>query len=213
MSIFNKPQFWLATIAIILFLGYKSYLKRNQKEIPLSQKKDIVDKVEEIIEKPVSKYLGNHLNNGESPYDMLYQKGTYKDTKHSLEINNQSSSDVVVLLIDKGSDNVIRNEYVRGNSSFEMTQLPNGTYYTKYYYGKNWNPTRVLNGVQVGGFDDNELFSVSDNPNDFLEFQRTVEGQYEYWAQYELTLETYLVEGESLSKEVLDADEFFNQPY
>lgn len=209
MKLFNKPQFWIATVAIILFLLYKSYLKRNPYEKDLDYQEDLVDEVEDIIEKPVSAFLGNQLENGASPYDVIYQKGIYHNTKNSLTINNTSNLDVVVLLVENNFQKIYRNEYIRAGETFIMSRVPNSTFYTKYYYGKNWNPERVLKGQVVGGFDDNEFFSVSDEISDLITFQQYVEGDYEYYSQFEITLETYEVEGRAMSEEELNANEFF----
>ena len=203
----------LITILALGFIAYRSYLKRNPNEINLEEDKDLIDKVEEIaVSGPLSKtteYPGNSLENGSSPFDKLYGKGIYHDTKNSLTAKNQSSSDVVIFLVSVDNHKVIRNEYIKAHSSYELTRIPNMSCYVKYYYGENWNPTRVTKDIITGGFDTNEQHIISDKPDDILEFKEEADNDYVYYSTYELILETIIEEGNTMSEKNLLPSEFF----
>ena len=203
----------LIAILALGFIAYRSYLKRNPKEISLEENKDLIDKVEEIaVSGPLSKtteYPGNSLENGSSPFDNLYGKGIYHDTKNSLTIKNQSSSDVVIFLVSINNHKVIRNEYIKAHSSYELTRIPNMSCYVKYYYGEDWNPTRVTKEFITGGFDTNEQHIISDKPDDILEFKEEADDNYVYYSTYELILETTIETGNTMSEKNLLPSEFF----
>jgi hypothetical protein len=206
----NKIIIWLGLIVAIGIFAYSSYLKRNPIEKDVDYDKDLIDKVEVIVaEEPESEYLGNKLENGVSPYDELYGKGVYADTENSLTIINQGSDDVIVMLLEKAGDKMIRNEYVQAKSEYTMTKVPNSICYTKYYYGRDWNPTRKTKGIVTGGYDNNEQFVISDKPGDMLIFQVKEEGQYIYSSVFEITLETQMIEGKAMQERKLKSSEFF----
>lgn len=206
----TKTIFWLGLIAAIAIFAYSSYLKRNPIEKDIDYDNDIIDKVENIVaEVPVSEYLGNKLENGASPYDELYGKGVYAETRHSLKITNSGSTDVIVMLIEKSADKMIRNEYVQAKSEYEMTKIPNSICYKKYYYGQDWNPNRKTKGVITGGFDNTEQFVISDKLGDILMFQVTKDEQYTYSSNFEITLETRIIEGKAMQERSLKPSEFF----
>lgn len=211
----NKTKSYTLLVGLIalFYFSYRSYLKRNPIEKNLEEETDVVDVVEEVITssplEPISEYQGNSLEDGASPFDALYGKGKYAKTSHSLTIKNTGNTDVVVFLVSLDNDKVIRNEYVRARSSFEMTNLPEATCYVKYYYGENWNPTRKTKDVTTGGFDNAEQHIISNQPNDRFTFKTELKGDYIYSSNYVITLETIHTEGTSMSEEKIRPSEFF----
>jgi len=213
MKHLRSPRFILVALIALGFFAYRSYLKRNPQDRSLETDKDFISEVEEIaVSGPLAKsseYEGNRLMDGNSPFDNVYGRGIYNDTQHSLRVNNRGNRDVVIFLVSVGSERVIRNEYVRAYSSFDMTQIPNSRCYVKYYYGKDWNPTRMTKNVVTGGFDNDEQHIVSNEWNDIFEFREEVRGDYIYSSNYELTLETVVQTGNTMSEERISANDFF----
>lgn len=209
----SKSKLLLLALLAIAFFSYRSYLKRNPVEKSLEQERDIIDKIENVVTtgplEPVSLYEGNRLENGASPFDALYGKGVYAKTQHSLTIRNTGNTDVIVFLVTRGGHKVLRNEYVRANSSFELTNIPESTCYVKYYYGENWNPTRRTRDVLTGGFDNNEQHIISNEPTDIFSFREEVKGDFIYSSNYIITLETIEKEGSTMSEVRIGASEFF----
>ncbi|MDX5427931.1 MAG: hypothetical protein LPK79_07495 [Bacteroidota bacterium] len=214
MKIDQRKIFYvLAGILVLGFFGYRSYIKRNPIDRSLEQNKDLTDHFEEVISSnPIqaeSKYLGNSLEDGDSPFDQLYGEGLYSSTDHSLEIINKGGNDVVVFLVSIEDSTVIRNEYVNAGSRFKMTKIPNSRCFLKYYYGKNWNPERLAKGINTGGFDNNEEFIVSNGENDILIFEEKRKNEFVYYNIFEVELETITQEGTTMQETPITASEFF----
>lgn len=158
--------------------------------------------------KPVtteSKYKGNQLANGSSPYDSFFGKGVYNKSHNNwIEFENGNSYDAVVCLVNASSDQTIRNEYIRAGTTFKMTNIPNGTYYIKAFYGNDWNPTKTMNNGQLkGGFDTNFHFSKSDGNNDRMTLK---DDGYQY-STGKITL--YTVVNGNMSQQKISETEFF----
>jgi Tfp pilus assembly major pilin PilA len=204
----SKSFIWLGLIAFIAIMAYQSYIKRNPIIKNIDQDKEFVDNIESIVlEKPESEYPGNQLNNGESPFDVVYGKGFTANTDHTLTIKNQSASDVVVFLKRFEDEKIIRNHYVSANSEYTIMNIPNSTCYSKFYYGNDWNPTRIVKEITTGGFDNNEEFIDTDE--DIMRFEVTEDANYIYSSQFVITLETIITEGQTLQEKKVSASVFF----
>ena len=121
---------------------------------------------------------------GYSPYNSYYGKGIYnKGTDNSVQVTAPISSDIVFLVKNIRTGRTIRNEYIRGNTQFVLTDLPYGKYKFYYLYGKDWSPDADFKGgVAKGNFLTNKGVSKSEDTFDF-DFQ---DG---YYGTYEITLQ------------------------
>ena len=141
--------------------------------------------------------------NGFSPYDSYFGRGKYDyNALNTIIVHSPSTSNIVFLLKDVYSGKTIRNEYIRKNSTFNLTNIPYGTYTFSYFSGKNWSESKTLkNGRIKGGFTKNISFSKSDKVKDWMEFNE------DYQGQYEITL-TQVAAG-NLETESTNEDDFF----
>tara|TARA_B110000238_G_C16136353_1_gene443906 strand:+ start:2436 stop:3200 length:765 start_codon:yes stop_codon:yes gene_type:complete len=141
--------------------------------------------------------------NGFSPYDSYFGKGKYDyNALNTMIVHTPSSSNIVFLLKDVYSGRTIRNEYIRKNSTFKLTNIPYGTYTFTYFSGKNWSEYKILkNGKIKGGFTKNISFSKSDKVKDWMQFKEGYQGQWE------LTLTQ--VAGGNLDTESTNEEDFF----
>ena len=138
--------------------------------------------------------------NGFSPYDNFFGKGVYNNnTGNVFIIKNSNSTDAVVLLINAFTGKKVRNEYIRKGTDFEMTGVPNGTYYLEWTSGNNWSPNLKL-GKLTGGFQTDASFTKTRDSNDWMK----VDG-YQEW-----TVTLYTVSGGDVESESLSASEFGN---
>ena len=174
------------------------YSDRNSEDQKRSVTSDYFDKV-------ASQWKNNQLKTGDSPYDDYFGKGVYsKKLENRIKIHNGQETDVVVCLSQYNTPHhTIRNEYIRAGESFEMTNIPNGTYFIKTFYGNNWNPDTLVFDDVKGFFEINTGFSQSNNNNDLLQIEQD-EKQYSI---YEITL--YPVEGGNMKSNPINASEFF----
>lgn len=168
----------------------KIAIKLEEKEqerkrlVELAREKAIQDSLNAIrLEKErkekaiYEKYHNNRLANGANPYAYLY--GHNKSCKEwgcsQIKVKTPSSSEVLVLI--KRNDKVVKHAYIRASNSYTF-EMPNGTYQPFFYYGKGWNPDKVMKqtekGTLKGGFISDEHFS-KDNPqtlnNNILEYE------------------------------------------
>jgi hypothetical protein len=133
----------------------------------------IVDNEPEISQK-ISKWEGNKLKTGDSPYNEYFGSGVYdQNSLHEVTIRNGDNTDVIVCLKENESPyRTIRNEYIRAGESFKLTSVPDGLYSLIWFYGTNWNPDTLLLGDVKGYFDNDVGFSKSDEPSDLLRLKK-----------------------------------------
>jgi hypothetical protein len=156
--------------------------------------------VEEYTPPVESEYKGNQLKDGASPLDGCFGKGVYSGNA-TLTIDNGGSSDAIVCLysIDKGR--TIRNEYVRKNSSFTMSNIAQGTYKIRVFYGNDWNPTLTNSCGTKGNFESDVHFSEFDGTEYFEDSDR---------GYTMATVTLYTVAGGNASSSSIDQSTFFN---
>ena len=158
--------------------------------------------------KQESAYKGNQLENGASPYNVFFGGGVYDQNSYNqLLIKNGPGHDAIVCLEDITTQRTIRNEYIRGGSSFLMTKIPDGKYYVKCFSGKNWNPTKtLLNGKIKGAFDTSMDFSKF---AEIIQMQQYRTYDSIRYKSVELTL--YAVSGGNIRTEGINEGEFFHE--
>jgi hypothetical protein len=196
---------FVVIVLILIIIGNKSP-KKNIKRVSDKHNNPIREYVKENRSnyKKESKYKGNSLKNGTSPYDNYYGRGLYSSKyENSILFKNGYEKDAVVFLIDYYSNKVIRNEYIKAGTNFKMTKITNGYYYIKVYSGKDWNPYKIINnGKLTGGFDTNyNFYKSSDNLIHLMDNGR----------QYSVhTITLYTVRDGNMRKIPISESDFFN---
>lgn len=108
-----------------------------------------------------NQYINNSLMTGATPYSHLYGNNTPCTGYGCSEISVKTSSNSDVLVTIKSNGSVVRHAYIRAGDSYAF-QMPNGTYQAFFYYGKGWNPEKIMKqtiGEAIkGGFVANETF-------------------------------------------------------
>jgi len=156
--------------------------------------------VEEYIPPVESEYKGNQLKDGASPLDGCFGKGVYSGNA-TLTIDNGGSSDAIVCLYSIENGRTIRNEYVRKNSSFTMSNIAQGTYKIRVFYGNDWNPTLTNSCGTKGNFESDVHFSEFDGTEYFEDSNR---------GYTTATITLYTVAGGNASSSSIDQSTFFN---
>ncbi|NDV46141.1 hypothetical protein D0T49_03680 [Paludibacter sp. 221] len=146
-----------------------------------------------------SKYAGYQLQNGSSPFDSCFGKGIYNGNA-TLTIKNGASSDAVICLYSIALDRTIRNEYVQRNTNFTMTDIAQGRYKIRVFYGNDWNPELENPCGGKGYFESNVSFSEFDKPQYF-------EDSYNGYTVATVTL--YTVTGGNASTSRINQSTFF----
>jgi len=132
---------------------------RIQKERELKAEKQA--KELRIAKELHDKYAENQLSTGDTPYSNIY--GSNKKCNgyncSQIKVKTPQNSDVLVTI--KQNEIVVRHAYIRARSSYTF-EVPNGLYQPFFYYGKGWNPYKLMKettqGEILGGFVDSEHF-------------------------------------------------------
>lgn len=94
------------------------------------------------------------LSNGDKPYEGYFGANKMLDTQNSLKINNSSSFDAVIVILDNATHKHIQHTYLKNGFSAEFSGLPETGVYWKSMLGQNWNNTKILYDKKIsGGFD------------------------------------------------------------
>lgn len=183
-----KSIFWIAIIiSVIFFANYESpkekqaRLERVEQQRIEREKREKEEKLKKLAEEKqrkikaekerkrralYNKYINNSLYTGATPYSYCY--GTNNSCSSygcsKIKVRTPQNSDVLVTI--KSSGRVVRHAYIKAGSSYNFN-VPNGTYQPFFYYGKGWNPNKVMKrtscGTIKGGFIAKESFG-KDSP-------------------------------------------------
>lgn len=148
-----------------------------------------------------SPYIGNQLSNGSSPLDDCFGSGNYQGNA-TLTIKNGGNSDAIVCLYSISKDRTIRNEYVQKNSSFTMSNISQGYYKIRVFYGNDWNPSLENSCGTKGNFESNVNFSEFDGEEYFEDSSR---------GYTNATVTLYTVANGNASSSSIDQSSFFNK--
>lgn len=181
--------FMFIVIAVIGYTKYVDYQREKDKlqyssNLILPVQKDFTseknekNKIDELITyggNPASKNNKDSLiasgwenagmANGDLPSCFVFKK-TKKNIDNYLEIIVGSGTDVAIKLVNATTNKTIRYVFVNRGSSFRITGIPEGKYYLKLAYGKNWMQ-KEENGKCSGKFISNPKYEKSKEIMDF----------------------------------------------
>lgn len=123
------------------------------------------------------RYINNSLKTGDTPYSYCFGNNKRCSDYGCSEIRVRTPYNSDVLVTIKKNGKVYRHAYIKAGSSYSF-EFPNGTYQPFFYYGKGWNPNKVMKesscGIIKGGFISNEHFGKDDPQflsNNILEYE------------------------------------------
>lgn len=148
-----------------------------------------------------SQYKGNQLKDGASPLTGCFGKGIYSGNA-TLTIKNGGNSDAIICLYSISDDRTIRNEYVQKNSSFTMSNIAQGEYKIRVFYGNDWNPELENSCGTKGNFESDVNFSEFDGTEYFEDSER---------GYTNATITLYTVAGGNASSSAIDQSQFFRK--
>jgi hypothetical protein len=148
-----------------------------------------------------SKYKGNQLKDGASPLSGCFGKGIYSGNA-TLTIKNGGNSDAIICLYSIDSDRTIRNEYVQKNSIFTLSNIAQGEYKIRVFYGNDWNPELENSCGTKGNFESDINFSEFDGTEYFEDSER---------GYTNATITLYTVAGGNASTSSIDQSKFFRK--
>ena len=161
----------------VAFQKEQKRIEREKEETAKRIKREAKLKKEREEKAIYDRYINNSLRTGATPYAYCFGSNNSCSSYgcSQIKVTTPVNSDVLVTIKKNGK--VYRHAYINSNSSYTF-DFPNGTYQTYFYYGKGWNPNKVMKktdcGTLKGGFITSEHFG-KDNlqtlNNNILEYE------------------------------------------
>ncbi|GAB2996807.1 hypothetical protein GCM10027284_13060 [Cyclobacterium sediminis] len=113
------------------------------------------------------------IDNGHLPscYNFAPKKS---DIDNYLEVHVGGGTDVVIKVMNLSTERCIRYVFINSGSTYKIRNMPEGTFYLKIAYGKDWF-SKVENGQCVGKFLRNPMYEKGADIMDF-NLQQTSDG-------------------------------------
>lgn len=153
---------------------------------PTETKNNFTKKNNEIVKPTPTKSF--RPESGYQPYNSFYGR-TIKDSSsgNKLIVENKSRKDAVVCIINKATNKVYSNVFIRAKENEIVSKIPEGDYYLKSYFGKNWNPNfKPADGNLEGGFTEQESFECYLRKEQILELRKDTVDQKVRFATYKV---------------------------
>jgi curved DNA-binding protein CbpA len=106
------------------------------------------------------------VNTGHMPacYNFTPKRG---DIDNYLEVRVGGGTDVVIKVMSLQTNKCIRYVFINSHSTYRIKNIPEGKYYLKIAYGKDWF-SKVENGRCIGKFLRNKIYEKGDEILDFI---------------------------------------------
>ncbi len=131
-------------------------------------------KYEQEKEKLISEgWQEQDIQNGQLPscYNFKPQKS---NVDNYLEVYVGSGTDVSIKVMNLSTDKCVRYVFINSGSTYTIRNIPEGSYYLKIAYGKNWL-SKVESGRCVGKFIRDPMYEKGEDIMDF-NIQYTADG-------------------------------------
>ena len=211
----NSGCLWLVGIAVVIgLIVWANSNKSSSSDYPSSTDVSAIETIDstavavdttatinEYAPPVESQYQGNQLPDGASPLTGCFGKGIYSGNA-TLTIKNGGNSDAIICLYSIADDRTIRNEYVQKNSSFTMSNISQGEYKIRVFYGNDWNPELENSCGTKGNFESDVNFSEFDGTEYFEDSER---------GYTNATITLYTVANGNASSSSIDQSQFFRK--
>jgi hypothetical protein len=107
-----------------------------------------------------------HYSSGNSPGCYDYTPHYNKSLDNKLKVSVGSNTDVAIKVVNIKSRKCIRYVYIRSGETYEIKNIPEGKYYLKIAFGKDWME-KTIKGKCIGKFVSNAAFKKGDEILDF----------------------------------------------
>ena len=211
----NSGCLWLVGIAVVIgLIVWANSNKSSSSDYPSSTDVSAIETIDstavavdttatinEYAPPVESQYQGNQLPDGASPLTGCFGKGIYSGNA-TLTIKNGGNSDAIICLYSIADDRTIRNEYVQKNSSFTMSNISQGEYKIRVFYGNDWHPELENSCGTKGNFESDVNFSEFDGTEYFEDSER---------GYTNATITLYTVANGNASSSSIDQSQFFRK--
>jgi len=181
---------FLIALTIFLYSKYEDYVKNKTPDTvktsnenkptqesmfgETGSKKKIKELIENSYKKSPKEYkdslystgwTDSDISNGDLPVCYKYKK-VNADIDNYLEVFVGGGTDVAIKIVNKETNKCIRYVFINRGTFYQIRGIPEGRYYLKLAYGKNWM-TKKENGKCMGKFIINPLYEKSKELMDF----------------------------------------------
>lgn len=190
-------------IAMVLLYFIISYSSEKPKEanVPVKPLREMQN--DQLVAEPA-------IGDFESPYSYHFGDETGdRESKNSISIMNSILSEAVVCLVEnKAGGRTIRNQYMSNGSVFKMNEIPDGEYFLKVYFGKEWDREKTfLNGSIKGGFKKENVFAELNTKKEALKMKKATTGASDSYSTYEIAINPF----DTIHMKMITAEEFFKK--
>jgi len=122
-----------------------------------------------------------NYSTGDSPTCFIFTPRYDYSLDNYLKVSIGSHTDVVIKLINLKTNKCIRCVYISSGDDYYIKNIPQGKYFIKVTYGKDWKQ-KTVNGISIGKFTINRLYKKGTEILDFNKIFVGVikEGEHEY---------------------------------
>jgi hypothetical protein len=124
------------------------------------------DKYQQEKEKLITEgWEEQEIQNGQLPtcYNFKPKKG---NVKNHLEVIVGGGTDVSIKVMNVNTDKCVRYIFINNSTTYRIENIPEGKYYLKIAYGKNWL-SKIIKGQCLGKFIRNPMYEKGEDIMDF----------------------------------------------
>lgn len=197
----NKIIQTVSIAAFILFIGILAYNVVMDQVDPERKRRALARDG-----KPIPDF---RLQTGAAPYVHFYGNNLKDPTSaHEIQFIGDPILDQVVFLVDLNNNKIVRHNYIQASDTFKMNRIPDGTYYIKVFFGRDWDVTNTMaNGKLKGGFNIYRKFITFTDADQILRMDRSAKNDSLAFDAYRITL--YKVKGGDAPASSLEEKTFF----
>ena len=184
-----------------------SFKQDNSNPLDSTSQLSLEDKIQLEKNKLLSEgWQETEINNGQFPacYNFIPRKSKIDNY---LQVQVGRGTDVAIKIMNIKTNKCVRYVFINSHSTFKVRNLPEGKYYLKIAYGKDWL-SKIDNGKCVGKFIRNPFYEKGEDVLNYS-LQQTSDG-YKI-PSYQLSLD--VVESEIMNtfdSQVISEEEFNN---
>lgn len=149
---------------------------------------------------------GPTIYSADSPYDSVFGGSWILEDNHNsvIVVNTKDAETVVCLQEAKPPFRTIRNEYLDAGEVYRLNAIPQGTYFLKAYFGRDWDPqARLLGGKVRGGFKHHFGFFISDESSNLIHISHKNAGEHIQFTTYQVYLSALFKQpGREISEQI-----------
>lgn len=158
-----KPKFFLGNIILLFSITFLYGCGGNSTQVNNEETK-LTEKQEKLIAE--GWYIPKTDISGELPSEYGV-KPKYGQQDNYFDIEIGKGCDVAIKIVDATTDKCIRYVFVPENTSVNIQMIPQGKYYLKLAYGKDWMECVNDDGSIIGKFTKNVSYDKSVDIFDF----------------------------------------------